>query len=557
MASRELILSGTLVAVLAAMAAALILWWLRERRMAEQRNAMRALHTLAEEIISAASAGEIVERLRAALPKVLEVTGVRVFLHDRGERALSLVAASPADRRLTIPLESGPDSGATLAYRNCTLLAIPDLRRSPVQPAPGSDAPVRAVMYVPMVRNREAAGILEVSHDSLPREFSADERAAAQHLANQVAAALGLLEQQSVREQVLRSERLAASGELISGVANELRVPLEAISDLASRGLDIPAAAACEQEIQAIAREAGRAGEIVDRLVSFSHADGEPPRPLDLIELLRNLIDFREREWVTRGIELRNLLPDKPAPVLGIEGQLEQVFLSLLVHAEQSVAGQPDKTVSIEAGVSHGKVVVEISYPRVPEGSVTEPAGDARAGEEGTLGLAVCLGVLRSCGGDIRFHGAGPLSRFEVMLPLAAANGTEETTPNESRAPLLPLTLAVVEPDIAVSRQLLLMLAERRHRAVLLPGGQEAVAMVDRFRFDALFCSVRLPGMNWVEVFDRVRGRVRTFVLMTNGYDPDLTREAGEKNCLVLNKPVSGDRLDHTLAAISARTVVE
>ena len=81
--------------------------------------------------------------------------------------------------------------------------------------------------------------------------------------------------------------------------------------------------------------------------------------------------------------------------------------------------------------------------------------------------------------------------------------------------------------------------------------------MVDRFRFDALFCSVRLPGMNWVEVFDRVRGRVRTFVLMTNGYDPDLTREAGEKNCLVLNKPVSGDRLDHTLAAISARTVVE
>ena len=555
MAAEDVIPIETLVIALAAMAGALIVWWLRERRMGAQRKAMRALHALAEEITAAASAGEIVERLTAALPRILRVTGVRVYFFDRAERALNLVGSAPGEPRISIPVDSSPDSGPALSFRNRTLLAISDFGRSPVRPAPGANGPARSVMFVPMVRKGEVAGVIEASHASRTREFSADERAAAQHLANQVAAALGLLEQQSLREQVFRSEKLAASGQLISGVASELRAPLEAISDLAARLLRRPSAAAGEEEAGAIAREARRAAEIVNRLVSFSRAEGAP-RPLDLIELLGNLIEFREREWAARGIGLRNLLPDKPARVLAIEGQLEQVFLSLLVHAEQSVAGQPDRTVSVGAAIMGGKVLVEIAYAQAPDGAARDLFDESSAVETGALGLAVCRGVLRGLEGDIRYTGAPPLSRIEVTLPLASPDA-EEAVAGENGGTASRLTLIAVEPDQAVARRLLALVAERGHRAVLVPSGEEAVALIEAFRFDALLCDVRLPGMTWAELFERIRGRVRTCVLLTEGVDADLAREVGQEAGLVIGKPVSGAELDRAFRTIAGRAVGE
>lgn len=544
MASEQLMPTESLVIALLAMLGALIVWWLRERRMAGQRRSMRALHALAEEVIAASSAGEIVDRLTAALPGILRVTCVRVYFWDRVERNLNLVGSAPVEPRTAIPLDAGSEAGAMLSFRNRTLLAIPDLRRSPLRHAPLGPAPMRAAMYVPMIRKGEVVGVLDITHSTRPREFSPDERAAAQHLANQVAAALGLLEQQSLREQVFRSEKLAASGQLISGVASELRAPLEAISDLAGRIRDRG------PEAGAIAREAQRASGIVNRLVSFSRADGGAPNPLDLIELLRGLIDFREREWAARGIALRNLLPDKPALVLGIEGQLEQIFLSLLVHVEQSVAGQTDRTVSIGAAIMGGRVLVEINYPRETDES-TDLFDEGAAMAAGTLGLAVCRGVLRGLEGDIRHSSVPPLSRFEITLPLAVADG-EEAIVAEAGA-IAPLTIVAVEPDGAVARRLLALLAERGHRVVLSPTGEDAAALAAGFRFDALFCDVRLPCMTWAELFERVRGRVRTCVLLTEGYDAEVSEETG----LVLSKPISTAALDRALRTIASRAVVE
>ncbi len=554
MAADNLIRPETLLTAIAVLAAAMVIAWLRERRMLAQRAALRALNTLAEEVISAASAGEIVDRLTAALPGILGITGVRVLLYDRVGRSLNPLPPATGEARASIPLDAAGDTGPALAFRNRTLLAYPDLRRVPAPPGASGNEPVRAVMFVPMVRKGEVVGILEASHDVRPRGFSSDERAAAQHLANQVAAALGLLEQQSVREQVFRGEKLAASGELISGVASALRAPLAAIEDLGRRLMSMLPAGAAEAEVEGIVREACRATEIVDRLVSFSQADGEALRPIDLLELLQNLIEFREPEWITRGITLRNLLPDQTARVLGVEGPLEQVFLSLLVHAEQSVASQADKTVSVGAAVEEGRVVVEISYPSSGEPSVKDNGGTR---EETTLDLAVCRGVLRSCEGDIKFSIDGASSRFEVTLPLVAGEIPGEPPFPSAGAPVPALTLLLVEPDAGAGRRLLMLLAERDHRVVVAHSAEEAIGLVERFRFDGLLSAMHLPGTSWAELFERVRGRVRACVLLTNGYDAAPTRDAAEDAYLILSRPVAPDRLNHVLAAVAARAVVE
>jgi CheY-like chemotaxis protein len=72
-------------------------------------------------------------------------------------------------------------------------------------------------------------------------------------------------------------------------------------------------------------------------------------------------------------------------------------------------------------------------------------------------------------------------------------------------------------------------------------------------RFDLVFCSVRLPGMNWLEFFEHVRTSVGAFVLMTEGYDSDLARAFHSGDGYILRKPVDEKELDLLLEGVEER----
>src|SRR5208283_3283850 len=169
----------------------------------------------------------------------------------------------------SIPLSAppaGPQAGAVACFHYRTLLAIPDTSRSPfpVTGQPGPDAP-RSLLFVPMLAQGEVLGILQMDQRDRARVFSRDEQALTQHLANQIGVAVKLLDQRSVREQLFRTEKLAAVGQLVSGIVNDLRTPLAAIANLALAAGDGPQSPSAA-DLASIAAEAQRATGIVDRL---------------------------------------------------------------------------------------------------------------------------------------------------------------------------------------------------------------------------------------------------------------------------------------------------
>jgi GAF domain-containing protein len=521
--------------------------WSRERRLRAQRKRLRQTFKLGEEILGASSAATILKRISEALPGIIGVTRVRLYAYNRTAKTLDAIeqdGAEPESISLSSP-PGGTPAGAVACFHYRTLLVIPDIGRSPfpVAAKSGNRSP-KSLLFVPMIAQNEVVGVLELDQDDRVRDFSADEQALAQHLGNQIGVALRLLDQRSVQEQLFRTEKMAAVGRLISGVVNELQTPLASITNLARKALEKARGGAAEREVAAIATEAAKASGMVSRLVSYAAAEQVEARPVDISALLRSLIEFREGDWKATGLRVRDLTSRESIFVLGSQGQLEQVFLNLFVHVEQSLAGAEQKTVIIRTSVLARRLLVEISF--------TAPS-EARKPED----LAAVLGVTRSViaghGGEVRLiEKSHSDPRFEVELPaLVKERGVPAFASGAAaREGSRRMTALVIEPDEAAQRQLLALLAAHGFRVVPVTNSDAGLDLAQRIRFDAAFCSLHAPGLNWVELSERMHTRVGGFILLSDGYDAELSADFEGDGRFVLAKPLQEKELERVLQMV-------
>ena len=534
-------------------------WWIRERRLAGQRKSLRALHALSEAIIAASSPSEIVELLSNRLPKATRATSVALYLFNPRSKALERVTSSADPEPMAAPIDSPPEglaSAAVVCFRNRTQLNIPDVRRSPlVKIGPKTSLP-RAALFMPVMAQNEPLGVLEVHNGRRLGYFTAEEQAALHHLANQAAASLKLQEQRAMREQLFRSEKLAATGQLISGVASDLRAPLDSILQLAqslaaSAGKPVP-----EADLRRLSAEANRASEIVWRLVSFARQDPSAPQRFNFTELMTSLTRFREPEWRVLGLRHQYYVSPEPAWVAGVATQIEQVCLNLLVYAEQRAAESPAKTIAIRIRVLAGRATAEIEYSS-PAGPDAEPdpfSGTVSSALLRAPTLDVCLGILRNHGGDARLRRRHGLCGFEIELPLAPLPSETERSPVSPDDAARPLTLLLVDPDPQAQRSLVAALGSKGHRVV--PSTAEVAGdILQRLRFDAVLWGTHAGRDGWAEFQDRFRSAIPAFVLISDHYDPELARTLSPGSGFLLMRPVEEKKLSGILIEIAARTV--
>jgi signal transduction histidine kinase len=543
-----------LLSVLSALALLGATWWFRERRLERQRKAVQAAYALSEEISAATSPTDIAERLELSLPRVVPDTSCQLYLFNRATQCLERVATDENPLPLAAPVDDPPDGlvhAAVVCFRNRTPLSVPDVRRSPLVKAASAQGLPKSAMLVPLLAQQEALGILEVDNSKRVGYFSPEDQAAIQHLANQVAASLKLQEQQAVREQVFRGEKLAATGQLISGVASELRAPLESISQLAASMLDYIGQPVPEIDIRQLSAEAERASEIVARLVSFAEQEHASPRNIDVAATLGSLAHFREPEWRVMGLRIQNHLGAEAAFILGVPGQIEQVFLTLLVHAEQRAVRSPSRTVTLKTSLLGGRVLVEIDYSVSGAADAEpDPFSDSALSEGGALGFGVCQGIIHNHGGEIRLRRRSGAFGFEVDLP-AVSEPAEPVSSPASRN-MGPLTLMLVDPDANASRHLMTLLGARGHRVIPAPA-EAAADLVQRLRFDAVLWAVRSGRSGWSDFRDRVRSSSTSFVLISDGFNQELANSLEQNGGFLLARPVQEAALDRILSELGAR----
>jgi K+-sensing histidine kinase KdpD len=530
-----------LVYVLAALPVAGGLWWWRERRLGAQRRVLRGIMRLAENLLDAPSPREILTRLKKQTPALVGATDVELHLFEAGDDILNQVSASDAEpgRRTPVDAPIGTFAGAAaLCFRNRALLRIPDTRSSPILHNHDENHPPAAV-FVPMFAQGELLGVLAVYLSEKTLLANPDQDVALQHLGNQIAASLRLQEQQMMREQLIRTEKMAAAGQLISAIANDLRGPLEAIVRTARR---LSRTIATDAQLADVAREADRGLGIIDHLLSFARMEQREATALDLHGLASTLLELRAEENSRRGIRIENNLPVAPVIVLADQSQMEQAILTVLVRAELAAASSSERTLRANSRIIGRKVLLSFE--------VSRPALNAdEAVLRETTGFPVAQVIVQSHGGDLRHVADGRHgSRFEMELPVHDPVTVPMEIAKHAERPARVLTCLLVEPETTSQRRLLSALSERGHRAIPAASAEQAADLVQRMRFDAVFCSSVLPGSTWLELYRRIRRRVGSFALLADTLDPDTARlfERGEGRLLV--RPVGQRELSDFLA---------
>jgi C4-dicarboxylate-specific signal transduction histidine kinase len=315
------------------------------------------------------------------------------------------------------------------------LPALSSLERSAARVGAGDLSPPSSAT----MPSRELEHLRDAFHDMVNRL-----RTAREAIARQIEEERGMrLELESLQQQVIRQERLAAIGVLVSGIAHELNNPLQTISgfsELLQHDADLDERV--RTDLALVHQESARASAIIRNLARFGRQTESTPMPVPLGEVVSSVIELRQRRLAEQGIQLdRDERATRPAHAVFTE--LQQVVLNFLINAEQSVrACAPESRRIVVRTFDEAERVhleVEDSGPGVApenETKLFQPFFTTKPVGEGTgLGLSVSYGIVHSLGGEIGyrrgglggalFHFSVPTSEDAKETPEARSGGTE------------------------------------------------------------------------------------------------------------------------------------
>ncbi len=231
-----------------------------------------------------------------------------------------------------------------------------------------------------------------------------------------------------IQAKLMHTEKMAAVGQLVSGVAHEVNNPLTAImgfSDLLMENPEIPESA--RKDLQVILEEAQRTKEIVQNLLSFARRRPPQRLPLRINSLLRKTAALRSYDFANHGVQILEKFDEGLPEVIADSHQLQQVFLNILNNAYDAVrTGQRPGRIEIQT--QHDGGWIEVLFRDNGEGikhpeRIFDPFFTTKQVGEGTgLGLSICYGVVREHEGEILCanNQDAPGATFIVRLPVAS-----------------------------------------------------------------------------------------------------------------------------------------
>ena len=483
------------------------------------------------------------------------------------------------DRRLPWPKGTGVVGRCVEARR---AVWTRDVLADPVYELPPSlrDAVValgsRAVLATPLNVKSRVVGALVISYAE-PREFEEREIALQQAFSDQAALALenaqlyasardNIERLRNTQAQLVQAAKLGALGQLVSGVAHELNNPLSVIIGygqiLLSRELPPP----LRRPVELMVSQGDRMAKIVRNLLFFARQRPPECGSVHVHELMEQTLALRLNQLALSSIAVRREYAEDLPTIAADSSQLQQVFLNLLLNAEQAIlsTGRPGEIiVRTGLGSTPATVVAQVvdDGPGIAAdalGHVFEPFYTTKEVGQGTgLGLSVSYGIVNEHGGRLTVDSRPGATTFTVELPvqLAAPSGAVvASSPPPVAAHGRPAL--VVEDEPAVLDLVVTLLTDTGWRVDIAAGGKTGLERVHARRYDLIVSDMRMPDGGGDEFYRKAiahdRELAQRFLFVTGDTaNPAAWRFLKDANVAVLEKPFAASAFLDAVRAIA------
>jgi two-component system NtrC family sensor kinase len=375
-----------------------------------------------------------------------------------------------------------------------------------------------------------------------------------------------LAEIERQRDALHQSEKLAALGSLLAGVAHELNNPLsivlgqaimmrEDVEELYWHG-------PFRERAQKIEAAAERCARVVRSFLTIARQRKAEKRALDLMPIVEGAIDLLAYNLRSGGVEVERDYENGLPAVLVDGDQVQQIVVNLIVNAAQaldekqdgrlirvSLRRGSDQTVRVVVGDNGPGVSAELATRIFDPFFTTKPQGMGTG-----IGLSVSRGLAHAQGGRLTLERSSlGGAAFELALPVAlnlqdgADNGSDSGAPGAARAASLSLRRAIViddETEIAVL--LGEILRNAGFQCEVATSGREGQAMISSRAggYDAVVCDLRMPDIDGPQLFAWIEANhpalaERTLFVTGDTLGPTAAKFLARCNRPVLEKPFS------------------
>jgi PAS domain S-box-containing protein len=359
------------------------------------------------------------------------------------------------------------------------------------------------------------------------------------HEGEKLTGALGIVrdvtDERRLTEQLVQQEKLAAVGQLVSGVAHELNNPLAgviAFSQILARMVnDDPEQ---RRAIEAIDQEARRAAKIVSNLLTFARQH-QPERTFtDLNRVVEDTIELRRYALRVAQIDVQTVLDPELPMTWADPFQLQQVVLNLLTNAEHALTGwdaepECERRIVIKTECLGDQLVIRISDtgPGIATENLSRvfnPFFTTKAVGEGTgLGLSISDGIVREHDGRIRAESRpGRGATFIIELPHVEPPLVEPVGPLldtcDTSSTCARKRILVVDDEAAIRSALRIYFESLGHDVDAAATGREALAAAAAAAYDVVLLDLRLPdatGDQLLVQLEAILGRATRIIFVT------------------------------------------
>ncbi|MCE1253404.1 MAG: response regulator [Anaerolineae bacterium] len=330
------------------------------------------------------------------------------------------------------------------------------------------------------------------------------------------------------RAQLVQSEKLAAIGELVAGVAHEINNPLTSIL-LYARMMQQNSDGEMDQNVDIIVKESQRAAKIVRGLLDFSRQYPSEKRPVNVNEIINASLNILSFELSSHHVSC-NLDFASPLPVVLADPiQLQQVFINIINNAWQATSMLEKPGVLTISTYTAPAICIEKNNPSPnalhivfsnsgpaidPENlsRIFDPFFTTKTDGKGTgLGLAISHGIIGEHGGHIWAENISDGVSFHIELPASSLPfESEEITPSiikkeDNAQDVKRASILVIDDETVILDIISRLLRKSGYNVDTSTDGNDAFILLKHKRYDVIICDIRMPGLNGPEFYARVQ----------------------------------------------------